>query len=231
MKRLGIVAALALLFAAGLAGAWWVKGHESIAEAGAAGLPEDMPPFFRAGGKTLAHCAGDPDRWKNPSAKFLKASEAPDHYIDLENYQGKELPPDRWKAIALLQDLKEKPETAGMLPYAIMENYDRLSCAFYDHRADPKNPAIQAKCLVYAGVLAHFTGDCAMPLHTTRDYDGRKADGKTLQKGIHAKIDGFPEKFGITAEEMSRGLKAKAVENVWAHILKQINDSYAHIDR
>src|ERR1700722_9975610 len=97
-------AALVALLAAGFAGAWWLKGHESIAEAGVAGLPDDVPAFFRAGGKTLAHCAGDPDRWKNPSAKFLKASESPDHYIDLENYQGKELPSDRWKAIALLHD-------------------------------------------------------------------------------------------------------------------------------
>ena len=30
-----------------------------------------------------------------------------------------------------------------MLPYAIMENYDRLSLAFYDYRADPKNPAMR----------------------------------------------------------------------------------------
>ena len=224
-------AALVALLAAGFAGAWWFKGHESIAEAGAAGLPDDVPAFFRAGGKTLAHCAGDPDRWKNPSAKFLKASESPDHYIDLENYQGKELPSDRWKAIALLQDLKEKPETAGMLPYAIMENYDRLSCAFYDYRADPKNPAIQAKCLVYAGVLAHLTGDCAMPLHTTRDYDGRKVDDRFVQKGIHARIDGFPEKFGLTAEEIGRGLKAKKLDNVWEHVVKQINDSHAQVER
>jgi hypothetical protein len=231
MKRCWIAAGLGTLLLAGVAGAWWVKGHESVAEAGAAGLPDDVPAFFRAGSKGLGHYAGDPDRWKNPSAKFLRAAESPDHYIDLENYQGKELPQDRWKAIALLQDLKEKPETAGMLPYAIMENYDRLSCAFYDHRADPKNPAIQAKCLVYAGVLAHFTGDCAMPLHTTRDYDGRKAGDKVVQKGIHAKIDGFPEKFGLTAEEISRGLKAKKIDDVWAHVLKQINDSHAQVEK
>ena len=84
---------------------------------------------------------------------------------------------------------------------------------------------------MYAGVLAHFTGDCAMPLHTTRDYDGRKAGDKVVQKGIHAKIDGFPEKFGLTAEEISRGLKAKKIDDVWAHVLKQINDSHAQVDK
>ena len=231
MKRCLIGAAGVVLLAVSIAGAWWSRGHESIAEAGAAGLPDDMPAFFRAGGKSLAHYAGDPDRWKNPAAKFLGAAEAPDHYIDLENYQGKELSPDRWKAIVLLQELKEKPESAGMLPYALMENYDRLSCAFKDYRDDPKNAAIQAKCLVYAGVLAHFTGDCAMPLHTTRDYDGRKVDGQVAQKGIHAKIDAFPEKFGLTAEEIGRGLTAKQLDNVWEHVVKQISDSHAQVER
>jgi hypothetical protein len=231
MKRWLISAILISLLTASFAGAWWLKGHENVAVAGCAGLPDDVPAFFRAGSATLAHCSGDPDRWKNPAALFLRASEAPDHYLDLEDYQGKELPSDRWKAIALLQELKQKPEGTGMLPYAIMENYDRLSCAFYDYRADPKNPAIQAKCLVYAGILAHLTGDCAMPLHTTRDYDGRKADGRVMQKGIHGRIDGFPEKFGLTAEEIGRGLKAKALDNVWEYVVKQIDESHSQVER
>jgi hypothetical protein len=232
-KRLGSVAALAaVLAAAGLASAWWVKGHEAVAEAACAGLPEEMPAFFRAGAKRLAHYAGDPDRWKNRSAVQLAAAEGPNHFIDLENYHGKELPRDRWKAISLLQELKEKPDRAGMLPYALMESYDRLSCAFYDHRQDPKDEAIQAKCLVYAGVLAHYTGDCSMPLHTTRDYDGRKGpDGKFRDKGIHAEIDAFPEKNGLTPEEITRGLKAQAIDDVWAHVVKTIAESHKHVDR
>ena len=134
MYRWLVCVGVVLLLLAGLVRAWWVQGHGTIAEAATSTLPDDVPAFFRAGAKPLSHYAGDPDRWKNPSAKFLRAAESPDHYIDLENYQGKELPQDRWKAIALLQDFKEKPESAGMLPYAIMENYDRLSCAFYDRR-------------------------------------------------------------------------------------------------
>ena len=86
-------------------------------------------------------------------------------------------------------------EFTGTLPYAIMEDYERLACAFYDLRAEPDNETIRMKCLVYAGVLSHYTGDCMMPLHTTKDYDGKKKDmGGFLQKGIHAKIDGFPRR-------------------------------------
>jgi hypothetical protein len=128
--------------------------------------------------------------------------------------------------------LNRAPEKAGMLPYAILENFERLCCAFYDYRADPENLAIRAKCIVYAGVLSHFTGDSTMPLHTTRDYDGRKGpDNTVVQRGIHAKIDAFPEKNAFTAEEIARGIKVKAIEDVWAHVVKSIQESYTQIGR
>lgn len=228
-----LIAALALsLTAVGLANAWWVKGHETIAEAAAKGLPEDVPAYFRAGGKHLAHSAGDPDRWKNPAAKHLRSAESPDHYLDLEDLEGNPLPEDRWKAISLMIKIGKQPERVGMLPYAIMENYDRLACAFYDYRANPNDEAARSKCLTYAGNLSHFTGDLAMPLHTTRDYDGKKGtDGKMIQRGIHAKIDGFPEKNNFSAEEVSRGLKAKKIDDVWTHVVKAIEESHTHVPR
>ena len=232
MRRFLLGAAFVALVTASTAPAWWVKGHGTIAEAAADRLPEGMPAFFRAAGKQLNYLAGEPDRWKNPDAKYLRAAEAPDHFIDLEDLEGKELPSDRYKAAAMVARMKHRPERTGMLPYTILENYDRLSCAFKDYRDDPKNPAIQAKCIVYAGVLSHYTGDAAMPLHTTKNYDGKKGDdGKLVQKGIHAKIDAFPEKNGFTSEEVCRGLEPKAIEDVWAHVIKAIKESHTHIDR
>jgi hypothetical protein len=232
MKKFLLGTGVVVLALAGLSRGWWVNGHGSIAEAAVAGLPAEMPAFFRAAGKQLSHLAGDPDRWKNPSARHLSAAEGPDHYLDLEDYAGEELPADRYKAIALLQKLKQKPERTGMLPYAIMENYDRLSCAFYDYRADKANPAIRSKCIVYAGILAHLTGDCCMPLHTTRNFDGRpNKEGKMEQKGIHAKIDAFPERHGLTGEVIGRGLKARKIDDVWAHIVKTLKESHTHVDR
>jgi hypothetical protein len=132
----------------------------------------------------------------------------------------------------IIARLKHRPEQTGMLPYALMEHFDRLTVAFYDYRQNPDNEAARIKCLVYAGILSHYTGDASMPLHTTRDYDGRKgADGKMMQKGIHAKIDGFPEKQGFTPEEIGRGLEAREIEDVWKHVLKTIHESHTHVDR
>ena len=87
------------------------------------------------------------------------------------------------------------------------------------------------KCLVYGGTLAHYTGDAAMPLHTTRDFDGRnQPDGTVKQKGIHAKIDGFPEKNKITPEEVCRGLEAKKIDDVWEHV-NEVHRGVAHARR
>src|SRR5437899_3154262 len=89
---LAIATAAVGLFA-GLTPAWWVKGHETITEAAAGALPGEVPAFFRAGGKSLAHFAGDPDRWKNRDTPALRAAEEGNHFLDLEDLDGKPLPP------------------------------------------------------------------------------------------------------------------------------------------
>jgi hypothetical protein len=218
---------------AGLAPGWWVKGHESITEAAAARLPEDVPAFFRTAGKTLAHFAGDPDRWKNRDTPFLRAAEEGNHYLDLEDLEGKPLPgTNRFAGMEMMRKLKKEPNKVGMLPYAIVEGYERLACAFADYRKTPDNEAVKMKCLVYAGTLAHYTTDASMPLHTTMHFDGRiQADGSKKQRGIHAKLDGFPEKNKLTPEEICRGLESREIGDVWAHVTKFLQESHKHIDR
>lgn len=228
---LAVVAVLVSLFISA-AKAWWVIGHASITEAAAASLPDEMPAFFRASGKSLGHLAGDPDRWKNREASFLRNSESPHHFLDIEDLEGNEIPRDRFTALALLHKLNKPVDKVGLLPWAIMEGFDRLTVAFYDYRQEPSNPAVTMKCIVYAGVLAHYTTDASMPLHTTRNYDGKPGpDGKMVQKGIHAKIDAFPEKNKFTPEEICRGLEAKKVDDVFDHMVKFIKESHTHIDK
>ncbi|MBX7104915.1 MAG: hypothetical protein K1X57_12590 [Gemmataceae bacterium] len=233
MRKLFLFGSLiALGLAVGAARAWWVIGHETITEAAALILPDDVPAFYRAAGKSLAHCAGDPDRWKNKEAVFLKSTIAPEHFLDMEDLDGNEPPRNRFVAYALLNKLNRDPEKVGSLPWAIMEGYEKLMCAFYDYRQEPGNPAVAMKAVVYGGNLAHYTTDACMPLHTTRDYDGRKGpDGKMKQKGIHAKVDAFPELNKFAPEEVCRGLQAKAIEgDVFDHVIKFIKESHTHID-
>lgn len=230
----GVAVAVAAVLVGGLATGWWGGGHETVAESAAARLPDGMPEFFRRGGKHLAHFSVDPDRWKNREMSFLRRAEEGNHFLDVEDLDGKELPAtNRFDAMKMVYgDLKKEPNKIGLLPYAILEYHEKLTVAFYDHRKDPKNEAVVMKCLVYGGTLAHYTGDAAMPLHTTRDYDGRiQPDGTVKQKGIHAKLDAFPEKHGIRPEEVSRGLEAKKIDDVWAHVTKFLAESHTHVGK
>ncbi len=233
-KRWAVAATLVVagLVAVQLAQGWWVVGHGTITEAAASSLPDEMPAFFRAAGKSLNYLAGDPDRWKNRECKNLKDAEEPHHFLDLEDLEGAEIPRERFAGIALILKLNKQPQSVGLLPYAIMEGYERLAVAFLDYRNDPSNPAIPMKCIVYGGTMAHYTTDAAMPLHTTKNYNGKPGpDGKLLQKGIHAKIDGFPELNKFTAEEIARGLQAKVVPDMWDYVTKFILDSHAQVER
>jgi hypothetical protein len=234
MKRVPLVVLAVALAAgfAGLASGWWAGGHEAVAEAAAARLPDDVPAFFRGGGKHLAHFAVDPDRWKNKNAPFLRRAEEGNHFLDLEDLDGKPLPAtNRFDAMKLVYvELKKEPNKVGLLPYSIVENYEKLMVAFYDHRKAPTSAAPPMAALVAGGNMAHYTGDAAMPLHTTRDYDGRnQPDGTVKQKGIHARLDGFPEKNKITPEEICRGLEARAIDDVWAHVAAFIAESHTHV--
>lgn len=238
MNRRTFVLVFATVVVAGLVGSfasgWWSGGHETVAEAAAARLPDELPAFYRNGGKHLAHFAVDPDRWKNREMTFLRREEEGNHFLDLEDLDDKKLPAThRYDALKMIYtDLKKEPNKVGMLPYAIMESYEKLTVAFYDHRKAPTNTSVPMKCLVYGGTLAHYTGDAAMPLHTTRDYDGRNQPDKSVkQKGIHNKVDGFPEKNKITPEEVCRGLEAKKITDVWAHVNAFITESHTHVEK
>src|SRR5947207_5967221 len=101
-KAAAVVAVALAGLLVGVAPGWWVIGHGTITEAAAFGLPDEMPAFFRAAGKSLAHLAGDPDRWKNREATFLKSAESPNHFFDMEDVEGNELPPDRFKGMQLI---------------------------------------------------------------------------------------------------------------------------------
>ena len=211
---------------------WWVEGHARIAEAAARILPDDVPAFFRAAGRDLGHMAGDPDRWKNKDLPHLRSTESPEHFLDLEYLDGAELPVDRYKLIDLLKQNKRQPSVVGMLPFALLEAHDRLACAFQDYRSKPEDAIIRTKCLVHAGILSHYTGDCSMPLHTTKDYDGRPDDkGGFTQKGIHARLDAFPEKHGLTAEELAREVKVEAITSTRDRVMEEIRHGHGLVDK
>ncbi len=213
--------------------AWWSGGHKACAVASVKMLPDDMPEFFRSASEEIAEMALEPDEWKSPTAPRLKASEGPEHFIDLELFDGKPFPRHRFDALKHYTVTKQiELGKGGTLPYAIEEGYERLALAFRQVRIYPQSEGAKHRAILYAGWLAHYCQDAAMPLHTTVNFDGKKGEnGVVIQKGIHARLDSYPEKHGFTPEMLAEKQTPERVKGVWEEIEKIIADSHAQVEK
>ncbi len=211
--------------------AWWPGGHLVIDRAAIRALPEDMPRFFREAGDTIAAHANDPDLWKHEQLSALREGERPKHYLDLELLKDNPLPRTRGEFIRLCQRLRLHPHKAGLLPYAIQENYERLTFAFAEYRRWPKNEAVRAKILYLAGVLSHYTADAAQPLHLTVHFDGRAGDdGTSPRTGIHSKLDALPGRLKVQSGQVAGELRVTAADDLFARTVEVIRASHEKVE-
>ena len=237
-RRAVIIAALALAMLLAFqrtSRAWHHEGHHLITRAAVAALPESVPAFFRGrnAGERIAHLSIDADLGRDRLLPQLREAESPEHFIDYEYLQGKPLPPHRYAYIGLLQELKVEPSRAGFVPYAVTEWTQRLTMAFAEHRRWPDNEHIRAKCLFYAGQLAHYSADLAQPLHTTIHYNGRiDALGRGGRTGIHSKVDDLLYRFTLEDLAIAPGPGAVTTyDNVMAGVIAELLASHALVDR
>lgn len=184
----------------------------------------------------IAFLAGEPDRWRNVPDLPLKQSGGSwtDHFLDLEyipeaglepaklpsfRYDfivqfaaGRTAHPENFPAIDPARNADHTREWPGFAPWAIAEHFGRLRSAFsylrvLEELGTPEEVEnARANVIHYMGVMGHFVGDCAQPLHTTKHYNGwtgPNPQGYTRWNGLHAWIDG-----GIIAKA---GLRAPAL--------------------
>ena len=221
-----------------LAFGWYAGGHLIVTAAAAQALPPEMPAFFRQGFGTidatraLMQYSVEPDGFKNHALPQLTATEGPEHYFDSELLQGHPLPATRAQYIKMCYALKLDPYRVGFLPYAIIEWTQRLEMAFAQSRHWPTDTAIQAQCLVYAGILAHYAGDATQPLHVTVDYDGRTdASGRSPHSGIHGRVDGILQDLKLSPAQVASGVHPKDLGPLLPAILQEIQTSYALVNQ
>ena len=171
--------------------AWGPTGHVMIARAAVTALPAEMPDFLRVGSPTVAYLSNEPDRWRDAGLPALDALNSPDHYINLERLAFlPDLPPTRYAFLNALQHEADRlrsagqekaaaqltPTGVGLQPYAVAETYDRLVIAFREYRtartAQSATAVIEQNVLYQMGILSHYVGDGAQPLHTSVNFDG-----------------------------------------------------------
>ena len=211
---------------------WTGDSHAILTRAAVAALPAEMPVFFRHGGVLPSHCVYDADLFKNRSLPGLRNAESPEHFYNQELMEGRALPATRYGFVELCAQEGLKPPRVGLLPYAVAEWTQRLALALAEYRRWPDEQAIQSKCLVYAGFIAHYAEDLCQPLHLTIHYDGRtNADGSSPRVGIHKKIDALVEKLDFEPQELAAVQGIEALGALMPGIERQIEASRALIPR
>ena len=185
----------------------------------------------------IAFLAGEPDRWRNrgddlPLAHF----NGPDHYFDLEDLETFGLKPEvlpifRYEftaqlALARMAHPEKLPavdptknkdhtrELVGFAPWAIAEYCGKLKSgfsylkAYQDYGGTAEEIANAEQNILYVmGVMGHYVGDCAQPLHVTKHHHGwvgGNPNSYTTNSSFHAWIDGgFLRKTGgVNAEPL-----------------------------
>ena len=236
----------ALLLLAPAARAWDYEGHRLVNQLALAALPADFPAFVRepANAERIAFLSGEPDRWRNVPDLPIKHSNGMDHYCDLEQlaeagldaatvpslrYEfaaqfaaGRAAHPANFPAVDPAKNTDHSREWPGFAPWAITEYYAKLKSAFaylkaFEEAGTPVEIAnAQANVIYLMGVMGHYVGDCAQPLHTTVHHNGwvgPNPQGYTTSTSIHSWIDGgFYAKAGLKTEGIiSRVVPAQVI--------------------
>lgn len=222
--------------------AWDYAGHRAVNLLALEALPSEFPKFVNApeARERIAFLSGEPDRWRNTSELSLKHMNSPDHYIDLEDLAevdqtpdtltefryvftgqlalARQAHPDRFAPIDAEKNKDHTRELIGFLPWTIAEYYGKLYSAFSYLKTFEENGTAeeianaQANVIYLMGLMGHFVGDGAQPLHTTRHHngwEGANAQNYTTARTFHAWIDGgFLGKSGtIEVNRLSSEMK------------------------
>jgi hypothetical protein len=195
-----MVVAAGLAYTGASLGAWGPDGHHMVARLAVSALPADAPPFLRSASERLQFLNYEPDFWRDPVEErlspALRQGHDPDHHFKLERFGPGPLPPDRYAFLEWAAREHKDPRYIGVLPYRAMELFQRMRVAFrrWRQERDPATRAdLEARIVDDAGILGHYIGDAAQPLHTTIHNNGwvlpDNPRGFTRDNTIHLRFE------------------------------------------
>lgn len=170
--------------------------------------------------------------------------------------KGRELHPEKARPVNPAADPAKTAEWPGFLPHAIMEHYEKVRSGMNTLRILESLPDAgssrrqlqidQAKSNIRAemGILSHFVGDAAQPLHTTKHHHGwvgENPKGFTAERTIHAYIDGVIlmhhklghgtiSKMALMHEKQGES-RVRDAQNPWPDVLTHVERSFAKVER
>jgi len=180
---------------------WGPQGHEYINTVAALKSPvgtDALPSFFRSeeNVQLLVYNGAEPDRWKRFPGYARSQGHGPSHYANLDLLQYFPVTNDHLIAMQMYQERGIDSRLVGLLPYYIIETYEKLIVSFAEYRSAVKHGVstrpIELNLLYYAGLLGHYVGDGSQPLHTTSHHHGwvgENPKGYAMDEGLHRRFE------------------------------------------
>lgn len=246
-----------LLLCVSATGGWGPRGHEAANRAAVRSIPADGPVFLKEFEDWIVKTGPLPDSWRGPSTPYSKAFEDPNHHWYKENFSFlAEIPRNRFEFILKVYDeylrIKDKEPTraawtnvlgTGTLPYAAMENFDRMTVAMRLYRAriaeGTDESRREARYLAqdiafYVGWLGHYTADGAQPLHNSIHVNGWKGanpKGFTTERSIHGRFESeFVDLVKVTEADLIPLMPAaRELDDPFAVIIGHVDNAASHV--
>ncbi len=171
---------------------WGARGHALICETAAYVVAKsEKKEFLMNYSYDFSYYCNVPDFiWKRP--KTYK-KEFINHFMNLEYFdeqvspkgKGSEISPYLLSRKEFNKKFTTLSPTRGRAWWRVTELLDRievLTKSLKEKKIKRENrQKAQGEWLLTIGILGHYVGDLAMPLHLTKNYDGQE----TQQKGVH----------------------------------------------
>jgi hypothetical protein len=253
-RTLGFTLTAVLLAPAAPLLAWGATAHRVINRIAVRTLPGEVPPFVTAQIDWIGVRSITPDSWRIASEPFLKIEEDPNHGWFREQFAFMTLiPRSRYEFVLALYDeyLRLKPGDAerakltnvrwtGTLPYAAVETYERVKVAMRGYRAalaaKQDTHFLELDTAFYIGWLGHYTGDGAMPLHTSIHHDGWQGDNPknyTREPRVHGRFESqFVDLIGLQESDIAARIPAaRRLADPFDAILEHLDRSHTRVER
>jgi len=210
-KKIGIfISATVILI---VISSWGFVGHYNISYRASLSFTPEMS-VFSSWIQTLGDSASVPDYRKSSDP-----TEAPKHYIDIDNYaefiQNGFI--SQSYATVVSQHGLSNVNDWGILPWATIASYDSLKNCL--QRGDFN------KALFFASDLGHYVGDGHMPMHITKNYDGYD----TGNNGIHSRYESTMINAYISQITYT-GSAINQISNVSDYIFSYLYANYQYKD-
>jgi len=252
---------LRILLLAGVvtvSGGWGVRGHQTANRAAVRALPADGPVFLKDYEDWIAKTGPVPDSWRGNAEPYSRIFEDPNHGWFREQFAFMTaIPRSRYEFVLRLYDeylriRATDPDRAaltnirwtGTMPYAAMENYDRMKSAMRLYRRAKADPSAESQMdatylaqdiAFYMGWLGHYTADGAQPLHDTIHHDGWQGPNPkqyTTDPRIHGRFESsFVDLIQVTEGDLMPLMeKPRLIEDPFAAFIAHLDDAASHVE-